>query len=274
MNRNKLNSFLFILFIFACLLLIALYPLQVLYPAPTDDEVNYYKPASDGMHSQGIDYLKTHPDTKPLSFLYIEYLLNGSIVYTRILNYILIGLTTYFIFKVTSSKLAILYPLIPIFLNGMTLTDEIIPAMFVVASFYYMQYNGVFIGLAAIFNPFSVLYGFLLNKKNAAYFVIIGSSFAGLLLILGLFFPYLIWLIRYEGLSETKPIGWIVIAFLGIFYIMGSKNKTILKYAILSTIPVITRPYFEHYYIVPYTVLFVGYLLSHTENLNKRYLLI
>lgn len=270
MNQSKLNSFLFILFIFACLLLIAYSP-YVLYPAPTDDEVNYYKPASDGMHSQGIDYLKTHPDTKPLSFLYIEYLLNGSIVYTRILNYILIGLTTYFIFKVTSSKLAILYPLIPVFLNGMTLTDEIIPAMFVVASFYYIRYNGVFIGLAAVFNPFMILLSPLLNKKNLSYFVIIGSVFAGILLILGLFFPYLTWLIRYEALPETKPIGWIVIAFLIVFYIMGSKDKTILKYAILSTIPVITRPYFEWYYIMPYTVLFVGYLLDYEKSHINNY---
>lgn len=262
MNRNKLNSFLYILFIFACLLLIALYPLQVLYPAPTDDEVNYYKPASDGMHSQGIDYLKTHPDTKPLSFMYIQYLLNANIVYTRLLNYILIGLTTYFIFKVTGSKLAILYPFIPIFLNGSTLTVEIIKALFVIMSFYYIRINGVFIGLATVFNPFSVLYGIMLNKRNFAYFMVICELFSGLLLYLGLFFPYLTWLFRYESLAETKPLGWIVIAFLGIFYIIGSKDKTILKYAMLSTIPVITRPYFEWYYIVPYTVLFVGYLLE------------
>lgn len=269
----KIKSLLFLSFVFTCLLLVAINPIKVIYPDPTDDERTYYLPASNGIHSQGISYLQTHPDTKPLSFIYIFYLLDGNIFYSRLLNYFLIGITTYFIFKLTESKLSILYPLIPIFLNGATLTDEIIPAMFIVMSFCYMKYNGFFIGLATIFNPFSILYGILLNKKNFAYFIIIGELFVALLLYLGLFFPYLFWLIHYEQLNETQPLNWFTQLFLIIFFIIGSKDKTIMRYAFISTIPLITRPYFNWYYIVPYTILFVGYLIQEKDNrLSKDFI--
>jgi hypothetical protein len=266
----KIKSLLFLFFIFSCLLLISINPIKVLYPAPTDDEITYYQPASNGIHNQGISYLQYHPDTKPLPFIYIFYLLDGSIFYTRLLNYILIGITTYFIFKSTGSKLAILYPLIPIFLNGVTLTAEIIKAMFVIISFYYIRYNGFFIGLATIFNPFSILYGVLLNKKNFLYFIIICELFAALLLYLGLFFPYLFWLIQYEQITESQTINWMTLLFLVIFFIIGSKDKTTLKYTILSVIPVLTRPYFNWYYIVPYTILFVGFLLQEKPTKGKH----
>ncbi len=263
MTQINYKSLLFLFFVCISLILIISNPIKTFYPAPTDDETRFYQPAVQGMQEKGIiEHLIHTPDTKPLPFMYVEYLLGASIFYTRILNYILIAVTTLLIYKLTGSKLAIFYPLIPIFLNGSTLTAEIIKAMFLIASLYYIRYSGIFIGLATIFNPFSILYGAMLNKKNLMYLIIIGEVFAGILLITGLFFPYLYWLIQYENLNESHPIDYLTIALLGMFIIIGSKNKTILKYALLSTIPILSRPYFAHYYIVTITVLFVGYLLE------------
>jgi len=269
--RSKINSLLFLAFVFVCLLLISINPIKVLYPDPTDDEITYYQPAAQGIHNQGISYLQYHPDTKPMPFIYIFYILDGSIFYSRFLNYFLIGITTYFIYKLTGSKLAIIYPLIPIYLNGITLTAEIIKAVFVVISFCYIRYNGIFIGLSTLFNPFSILYSILLDKRNFVYFIIIGELFAALLLYLGLFFPYFFWLVGYEQLNESHSINWITVLFLGVFFLIGSKNNTILKYAILSAIPIVTRPFFGWYYISAYTILFIGFLIDNENMKLKKY---
>lgn len=259
MNKQALNSTIFFTFIIGCLFLFILHP-SIFYPQTTDDE-KIYIAISNGLHSEGIDWIRHHPDSKPISFLSIEYLLKGSVIYTRILNYILIGITTYFIFKVTSSKLSFLYPAIPFALYGQTLNDWIIPAMFIVMSLYYADKCGIFTGLAAVFNPFSVLYLLMLDKKNWIYALIVCGIYANILIYSNLLLGYLVWLIKYESIKQTQYVlDWFAIIFLVLFFVINVSNRKMFYYGLLSAIPILTRPDFNSYYIVAYTVLFVGYL--------------
>jgi len=54
----------------------------------------------------------------------------------------------------------------------------------------YNRYSGLFIGLAAIFRPYAIVYSILLNKTQLKPFILITVAFIGVMLSQGILFEY------------------------------------------------------------------------------------
>jgi len=236
---------------------------------PKNGDEQLYSNLTSNFTVEHIKYLYSITmETKPLPFLSVQKILgNANYIYTRILNFLLIFLCTILIYKITNNKLSFLYVLIPIFLDTMWLTAEIIEIFFILLSIQYVNKSGMFVGLATIFRPSSLLYSILLKKKHILVVMIIGTLYAVLLVYLGLFFPYL-----YEVTSYTQTIygtraDFIVILYLYMLIIMGITNKRIFPYVVVSAIPLLMKVYW-HYFLPVYTFLYIGYLLNLNEDLK------
>jgi hypothetical protein len=137
----------------------------------------------------------------------------------------------------------------------------------VLLSIQYANKSGIFIGLATIFRPTSILYTLLLKRKQMIYVLIIGTLFAFVLVCLGLFFPYL-----HEVTSYTKDgfMGFdvMLLVILVMLLIMGITNKKMFPYVVISAIPLYMELY-PHYFLPVYTFLYVGYLLNMNDDLKE-----
>jgi len=207
-------------------------------------------------------------ESKPLTFLVLQKVLNsGDPLFTRGFAYLLIFICTILIYKITNNKLSFLYVLIPIFLDSMWLTVEIIEVFFVLMTILYSQRSGIFIGLSTIFRPTSILYSVLLPKKQILHVLIIGTLFAVVLFSLGLFFPYLHEVTNYiqDGFAGFDLMLLVILVML---IIMGISNKFMFKYVVVSAIPLM-KILFPHYFLPIYTFLFVGYLLNLNEDIKE-----
>lgn len=207
-------------------------------------------------------------ESKPLAFLTVHKILgNSNVIYTRVMTYFLVFLCTILIYKITNNKLSFLYILIPIFLDSMWLTAEIIEIFFVLLSIHYANQSGIFIGLSTIFRPTSLLYSVFLPKIQIIYVILIGTFFALLLLSLGLFFPYLHEVTNYvqDGFAGFDIMLLVILVML---IIMGISNRQMFKYVIISAIP-LYMVLFPHYFLPTYTFLYVGYLLNMNEDLKE-----
>jgi len=207
-------------------------------------------------------------ETKPLTFLVLQKVLNNADpLFTRGFAYLLIFICTILIYKITNNKLSFLYILIPIFLDSMWLTAEIIEIFFVLLSIHYANQSGIFIGLSTIFRPTSLLYSVFLPKIQIIYVILIGTFFALLLLSLGLFFPYLHEVTNYvqDGFAGFDIMLLVILVML---IIMGISNRQMFKYVIISAIP-LYMVLFPHYFLPTYTFLYVGYLLNMNEDLKE-----
>jgi len=151
----------------------------------------------------------------------------------------------------------------------MWLTAEIIEVFFVLLSIQYANKSGLFVGLATIFRPTSILYSVLIPKRQILNVLIVGTLFALLLLILGLFFPYLHEVTSYvkDGFAGFDVMLLIIFIML---IIMGINNKKMFPYVIISAIPLYME-LFPHYFLPVYTFLYVGYLLNMNEDLKEIY---
>lgn len=237
--------------------------------SPYSYDENLYRGISANFTLDHIKYVYDNVlETKPLPFLFLQKILNdGDPIFTRGFAYILIILSTLLIYKITNNKLSILYILIPIFLDSMWLTAEIIEVFFVLLSIQYVNKSGIFIGLSTVFRPTSILYSFLLRKKQILYVFIIGIIFALILLLTGLFFPYLHEVTFYAG-DGFSGFDMLLLVILIMLVIMGIINKKMFPYIIISAIPLYME-LFPHYFLPVYTFLFVGYLLNMNEDLKE-----
>jgi hypothetical protein len=254
------TSFIFIWVIGLMIFSIIVQP-ESLYPPKGPDE-SVYANISTAYKQGGISALIEMNDDKPLTFLLLQSYLNASntIIFTRGFNFVLIIICTIFIFKITANKLACLFPIIPAFLNSMWLTVEIIEVFFILLSLMYGDKRGWFIGLAAIFRPYAVMYMALLDKKNIIKALVIGGIYAGLLYLSGGFFVYLNTVLGYgrspydDGLAVMGIILFIPMALL------GNHNKTMFKWGVIASLPILLRPGWGHYYLPAYSLFFIGYL--------------
>ena len=229
-----------------------------------------YKDISNNFTLDHIrDLYNGHNEMKPITFLTLEKIFNSDIFLTRMLNLIFISINTFLIFKLTKNKLSFIYPIFPVFLNSMWFTVETIEMMFLLLGLLYKEKQGIFTGLAMIFRPYAILYSALLSKKQILNVVIIGILFSVLLLILGLFFPYLFELISYTK-KPYDEYDFLAIVVLIMLFIMGSNNKEMLRYSILALIPLSVRLY-GHYFLPVYTFLFIGFLLTMNKDFKKLF---
>lgn len=237
------------------------------HPVMMPDE-QLYKSISNNFTINHIrDLYNQHNEMKPITFLTLEKIFESDIFLTRMLNLVFIIINTFLIYKLTKNKLAFIYPIFPVFLNSMWLTVETIELMFLLTGLIYKERNGIMVGLAMIFRPYSILYSVLLPKKQVLQVVIIGIIFSILLLLLGLFFPYLFELMSY-GNNSNNEFDFLAIVMLIMLFIMSNQNKHMLKYALLACIPLYFKLY-AHYFLPAYTFLFIGFLLTMNKDFEE-----
>ncbi len=256
--KNAMFSFMFWLFLFLMVFIIAI-SISRWYPEIQVDEIIYGNIVRD-WNQQGISALADHADNKPITFLYLQKILKAdeTVLYTRILNLMLVVCCSTLIYSLTKRYESYLFIIIPMFLSAMWLTVEIIELMFILLAIRYKRHAGVFVGLAAIFRPYAVLYSVLLKRNQLHYVFEIGLLFSGLLLYLGLFSTYLNTVLAYGQI----PNDWLdktALSFLVVFGILGTNSKEIFKYGLIACIPLFIRLW-GHYFITPYGLFFMGYL--------------
>lgn len=243
------------------------------YPPQHGDE-QLYKDISNNFSVEYMTYLYNNGlEAKPISFSVLQKVLNGADpLYTRGFSFILVFLSTILIYKITNNKFSFLYPMLVIFLDSLWLTSETIEVFFILLSIQYANRSGIFIGVATIFRPLTLIYSILLPKKQILNVLIIGILFALVLLGLGLFFPYLHMITVYanDGFVGVFLMLFVVLMMLAI---MGLNNKKMFPYVIISAIPLYVG-LFSHYFLPVYTFLFVGYLLNMNNDLKEMNLCI
>lgn len=261
---------------FLMVLVFAAFNLQhdnVWYPYNWSDEVLYKNDANNFTIDHIKDLYNNAGEAKPLTFITLEKILgNANQVYTRIFNIILIGITTLLIYKITNNKLSFLYIMLPIFLNSMFLTAEIIEIVFILLSMIYVKRSGIFVGLAMIFRPYAIAYTLLLKKRQIPYVILIGLIFSVVLVVLGLFIPYLHMVTGYGSnrisLAAISPAESIAVYMMLISLAVCGYRRELLKYAVVSAIPlyIVVTP---HYFLPIFTFLYIGFLLNMNEDLQK-----
>ena len=241
---------------------------NIIVPKNADEEM--YSNVSNNFTVEHIKYLYSNTlELKPLTFLTLQKILDSSnYVYTRALSFILIFIVTILIYKMTNNKLAFLYVFIPIFLDAMWLTVEIIEVLFILLMIQYKNKSGIFVGILTIFRPTAILYSVFLNKKQFLYVLGIGAAFALLLLYLGLFFPYLHDVTSYPETTFGTRADPIIILYFIMLLIMGISNKKMRPYVVVSAIPLLMKA-FWHYFLPVYTFLFIAYLLNMNDDIEE-----
>lgn len=258
MKKQVLFNFIFLVLI-QILLFSAIFHPPTLFDGTRPDE-SVYANISRNWNSQGFQSVVIQNDNKPVPFLYLEKVLKAdeSTFYTRLFNLILIGVNCFLLFKLTKRGEAFIFILIPMFLNTLWLTVEIIESFFILLSLYYNRYSGIFIGFATLFRPYAILYTLLLKKNQYKYVLGIGVIYSLFLLSQGIFFQYLFRVSAYamESRLETDYYGLVLLILLAI---IGSKNKELFKYGIIGCIPLVLRIW-NHYMITPYTLFLLSFL--------------
>lgn len=234
--------------------------------SPYSWDEHLYQNVSNNFTVEHIKYLEYHVmESKPLTFLTLQKVLNNADhTTTRAFNFLLIILCTYLIYKITNdNKFAILYILIPIFLDSMWLTAEIIEVTFVLLSIRYANRSGIFIGLSTIFRPSGIIYTLLLKKKQMLYVFGIGTIYALFLMCIGLFDSYLFEVINYAE-DGFMGLDMLVVVVLVMFVIIGL-NKKMIGYVIATALFLSVKMY-PHYFLPIMTFLFVGFLLNMNDD--------
>lgn len=228
------------------------------------DEIHFYQPhAANFTINHFKDVYNSNMESNPITFLTLYKILdNANPVVTRTFNLFLILICTYLLYKITNNKVSFLYILIPVFLDSMWLTLEIVEIFFILLSMLYVKKSGIFVGLAMIFRPTAILYAFLVSNRQKLSVVAIGILFSILLLAMRLFFPYLHEVSVYAK-DGFPGLDMLVVVILFMLTPIGL-NKQILPYIIVSAIPLLVKTY-PHYFLPLFTFLFLGFLL----NMNK-----
>ncbi len=222
-----------------------------------------YRDTVDAWNKNGVSGLngryETVVENKPVSFLLIQRILNADILYTRLLNLIIIIVISLLLYKQSKNPLSFIFILIPLFLSSMWLTVEIFEILFLLLSIHLPRHSGLFTSLAVIFRPYALIYAIFLKGTQRVYFSVILSAFVIIMYAYGILFQYAETLIKYGsssvGISET--LGLYLLFPLMIIAVNG--DKILLKYAIISCIPLLFRTW-AHYLLPTYTFLFLSYL--------------
>lgn len=208
-------------------------------------------------NERGIIAVKEADDNKPLTFLYIQKLLDGDWIKTRLLNALLIIVNTFLIYRLTKRKEAFVYPLFYFFLSSLWLTVEVIETLLLLIMFSVQKWRGWFIGLATIIRPYALLFAIKLTKKELVGLATVLIVFALVLQYHGLLFPYIHRVLEYgsESSYETDYVAILVLIPL----MLIARNKELNKWGYISLIPLLFRQ-FGHYFITPYTLFFLSFL--------------
>ncbi len=229
---------------------------------PYDWDEHLYQNVSNNFTTEHIRYLEYHVmESKPLTFLTLQKVLNNADhTTTRAFNFFLIIVCTFLIYKITNNnKFAAFFVLIPVFLDSMWLTAEIVEVTFVLLSIRYAERSGIFIGLSTIFRPSGILYTLLLKKKQMLYVLGIGTVYALLLMYLNLFNSYLFEVINYAE-DGFMGLDMLVVVILVMFIVIGL-NRKMIGYVICAVLFLNVKMY-PHYFLPIMTFLFVGFLLN------------
>lgn len=251
-------------FLFYLIIIIFLIIAFSLTPARFGTQIDeaVYQSIINDWNEKGIDAIKEHNDNKPLPFLYIQKLM-GNQDNARALNMMLILINTMLIYRLSKRYEAILFFMIPLFLNSMWLTVEMLETFFVLLSLNYKNYSGIFIGASVLIRPYSLMFTPLLKKEQWKYVIIIGVMFAVLLMHLGLFFQYGSRVAEY-GTSPRDEVDYLAFIVWGMMLYIGYGNKETFRFGLVASIPLLIRSY-GHYFITPYAMFFLGYLIQKQE---------
>jgi hypothetical protein len=232
------------------------------------DEMLYMN-VSNNFSTEHIRWLEYNVmESKPLTFLTLQKVLgNADPTYTRSFNFLLIIISTFLIYRITNyNKFSFLYIIIPIFLDSMWLTAEIIEVTFVLLSIRYAHMSGIFIGLSTIFRPSGILYTLLLKKRQIPYVFIIGGLFALILVYLDLFNSYLFEVRMYAN-DGFMGLDMLVVVILVMLIIMGL-NKKMIGYVLVTALFLNIKMY-PHYFLPIFTYLYVGFLLHMNDDIKE-----
>lgn len=235
------------------------------YSVVNVDEVVYQDTVSkwNANGTAGLQEAYAGAENKPVSFLAIQKVLGADPDKTRTLNLILVVLVTVLIYRITGRVEAMLYPIIPAFLNSWWLTAEIIEVLFVLLAINYKKYEGYYVGLAAVFRPYALLYSAVIRRRQVEYAAVVVGSFAAILQYYGFLWLYIVKLAGYgvTAIANNSYYDPIAIAFYFPMLILASQNKEMLKYGLIASVPLLFRQ-FGHYFIPSYSLFFLGYLCS------------
>lgn len=237
--------------------------------SPYDFDERLYHNMASNFTVDHIRYLYNHVlEAKPLPFLILQKVLNSSDpLYTRAFAYLLIGISTYLIYLITNkNKLSFLFILIPIFLDSMWLTAEIVEVTFVLLSIQYANKSGIFIGLATIFRPVAIVYLLIIPNIQKLYVLIIGIIFAGILVSLDLFNAYAFEILNYAKDSFFGIDFFVVIV--GIMFLIIGLNKRMFPYCVATLFSFGVKMY-PHYFLPIFTYLFIGFLLNMNNDFKE-----
>lgn len=236
---------------------------------PYSWDEHLYKNVSNNFTADHIRYLEYNVmESKPLPFLTLQKVLNNADpLYTRSFNFLLIIIIIFLIYDLTDkNNFAFLYILIPVFLDSLWLTAEVIEVTFVLLSIKYASKSGLFIGLSTIFRPSGIIYTLLLKKKQMLYVLGIGTAYAMLLLYLDLFWSYWYEVTMY-AYDQFVGIDMLVIVILIMFLIIGL-NRQMMGYVIATALFLNIKLY-PHYFLPIMTFLFVGFLLNMNNDIKE-----
>ncbi len=192
---------------------------------------------------------------------------NADPPFTRAFAYLLIGISTYLIYLITNkNKLSFLFVLIPIFLDSMWLTAEIVEVTFVLLSIYYVNRSGIFVGLAMIFRPTAIVYSLIIPNVQKLYVLLIGIIFAIILVILDLFNAYIFEITNYARDSFFGIDFFVVVV--GIMFLIIGLNRRMFPYCVATLFSFGVKMY-PHYFLPILTYLFIGFLLNMNDDFKE-----
>jgi len=218
---------------------------------------------------QGLfDSLKNDFEIKSVPFMALQVVFRAydTLIYTRALNIVLILVVTGLIYDMSKRKEALLFPIIPWFLNGMFLTNEIIEVVIVLFSIKFSKHSGILIGIATLFRPYAIVYTALLKRSQIKYVLGLGLMYVLILLYYDSFTYYLFRVLNYSVVQRlgSSNIDYVSLLFLPLMIFLGYKTK-MFWYGTLAMIPLTSRM-FSHYFIPCFVFFLLGYLLQLKEN--------
>jgi len=225
-------------------------------------------------NTHGIVYVfETLNENKTVFFLYLQKIFNADIYSTRLLNLLLIIANTGLIYSISKNKLALLYPLIPLFLNSMWLTVETIEVFFILFGLNYLKkHMGLAVGMACLFRPYAIIYSLFMNKRNLMYIGIIGLLACGIMYMNDILFVYADRVFSYGSGGDSNR--WMEPDYIALIMMIplalaGYKNWQYSKYAFAGMIGFLVQ-IFGHYFIVPYTFFFLAYLAKDNREVSNE----
>jgi hypothetical protein len=217
-------------------------------------------------------------DNKSPVFLWVMYVLqiDHTVLYTRLLNYMILLIITYLMYRQTKRVEVLFVPIFVIYTDLPILYDTTLELVFVLLAVNFPQHSGLFTGLAGISRPYAFAYTVLLKRKQALVTIIIGLALVVIMYLTGGLLPYWREVTTY-GTTSDYSYWWRYSTFfesaliLSLTIVTWAPRKKLFQFACMSCLPLLLRTY-GHYYIVPTVLFFYLYCqqLSLQTKINKN----